>query len=169
MKLWERVIEHRLRKLTTVSKNQFGFMPGRSIMDMIFLIRQLMERHREQKKDLYMIFIDLEKAYDKISRNIMWWALKRKLVQTKYVTLVKNMYTNIVTYVRACDGESDTFPIKIGFHQGSALSPYIFTLMMNEITKDIKGDILWCMLFADDVVLIDESKIGVNQKLELWR
>jgi Reverse transcriptase (RNA-dependent DNA polymerase) len=169
MKLWERVIEHRLRKLTTVSKNQFGFMSGRSIMDMIFLIRQLMERHREQKKDLYMIFIDLEKAYDKISRNITWWALKRKLVQTKYVTLVKNMYTNIVTYVRACDGESDTFPIKIGLHQGSALSPYIFTLMMNEITNDIKGDILWCILFADDVVLIDESKIGVNQKLELWR
>jgi hypothetical protein len=40
---------------------------------------------------------------------------------------------------------------------------------MNEITKDIQGDIPWCMLFADDVVLIDESRIGVDQKLELWR
>jgi hypothetical protein len=40
MKLWERVIEHRLRKLITVSKNQFGFMPGRSTMEAIFLIRQ---------------------------------------------------------------------------------------------------------------------------------
>jgi Reverse transcriptase (RNA-dependent DNA polymerase) len=46
MKLWERVIEHRLRKLTTVSKNQFGFMHGRSTMEVIFLIRQLIERHR---------------------------------------------------------------------------------------------------------------------------
>jgi hypothetical protein len=85
-------------------------------MEAIFLIRQLMERHREQKKDLHMIFINLEKAYDKILRNIMWWALKRKLVPTKYVTFIKDMYTNVVTCVRACDGESDTFLIKIGLH-----------------------------------------------------
>jgi Reverse transcriptase (RNA-dependent DNA polymerase) len=147
IKLWERVIEHRLRKLTTVSKNQFG----RSTMETIFLIRQLMERHREQK-DLHMIFIDLEKAYDKIPRNIMWWTLKRKLVPTKYITLIKDMYTNAVTCVRTCDGESDTFPIKIGLHQGSALSPYIFILVMDEITKDIQEDMfgvcsllmMWC-------------------------
>jgi Reverse transcriptase (RNA-dependent DNA polymerase) len=81
----------------------------------------------------------------------------------------KDMYTNIVTCVRACDGESDTFSIKIRLHQGSALSPYIFTLVMDEITKDIQEDIPWCMLFTDDVVLIDESRIEVNQKLELWR
>jgi Reverse transcriptase (RNA-dependent DNA polymerase) len=84
-----------------------------------------------------MIFIDLEKAYDKIPRNIMWWALKRNLVPTKYVTLIKDMYTNVMTCIRTCDGESDTFPIKIGLHQGSALNPYIFTLVMDEITKDI--------------------------------
>jgi hypothetical protein len=42
IKFWERVIEYRLKKLTTVSKNQFGFMPERSTMEMIFLIRQLM-------------------------------------------------------------------------------------------------------------------------------
>jgi Reverse transcriptase (RNA-dependent DNA polymerase) len=117
-------------KLITVSKNQFGFMPERYTIETIFLIRQLMERHRKQKKDLHMIFIDLEKAYDKIPRNIMWWALKRKLVPTKYVTLIKDMYTNVVTCVRACDDESDTFHIKIGLHQGSGsvLSPYIFHL-----------------------------------------
>jgi Reverse transcriptase (RNA-dependent DNA polymerase) len=99
----------------------------------------------------------------------MWWALKIKLVTTKYVILIKDMYTNVVTCVRACDGESDTFSIKIELYQVLALSPYIFTLVMDEITKDIQEDIHWCMLFADDVVLIDESRIGVNQKLELWR
>jgi Reverse transcriptase (RNA-dependent DNA polymerase) len=72
-----------------------------------------------------------------------------------------------VTYVRACDGESDVFPIKIGLHLGSKLSPYIFILVMDEITNDIQGDIAWCLLFADDVVLIDESRIRVDKKIRV--
>ncbi|PUZ74593.1 hypothetical protein GQ55_1G077500 [Panicum hallii var. hallii] len=40
---------------------------------------------------------------------------------------------------------------------------------MDEVTRDIQSDIPWCMLFADDVVLVDESRAGVNMKLELWR
>jgi hypothetical protein len=91
MKLWERVIEHRLRRVTHVTQNQFGFMPGRSIMEAIFLLRQLMERYREQKKDLHMVFIDLEKAYDKVSRNVIWCALEKHKILTKYVTLIKDM------------------------------------------------------------------------------
>jgi hypothetical protein len=48
IKLWERIIEHRLRGVTNVTKNQFGFMPGRSTMEVIFFIRQCMERYWEQ-------------------------------------------------------------------------------------------------------------------------
>ena len=60
--------------------------------------------------------------------------------------------------VQTSDGDTDDFPIRIGLHQGSALSPYLFALVMYEVTRDTQGDIPWCMLFADDVVLVDESR-----------
>jgi hypothetical protein len=99
LKLWERIIEHRLRGVTNVTENEFGFMSRRSTMKAIFLIRQLMKICREQKKDLHMVFIDLEKAYDKVSKNVMWWALQKHKVSTKYITLIKDMYNNVVTSV----------------------------------------------------------------------
>jgi hypothetical protein len=74
-------------------------MLERLIIEAIFLIRQFIERCREQKKDLYMIFIDLEKAYDKVPMNVMWWDLQKHKVSTKYITLIKDMYDNVVTSV----------------------------------------------------------------------
>jgi hypothetical protein len=121
-------------------------------MEAIFLVRQLMGRYREEKKDLHMVFIDLEKAYDKAPRDVMWWALEKHKVPTKYITLIKDMYKDAMTCVRTCDGDTSDLPIKIGLHQGSALNPYLFALVMDEVTRDIQGDILgvcsllmmWC-------------------------
>jgi hypothetical protein len=138
-------------------------------MEAIFLIRQLMERCREQKKDLHMVFIDMEKSYDKVPRNVMWWALQKHKVSTKYITLIKDMYDNVVTSVQTSDRDTNDFLINIGLHQGSALSPYLFALVMDEATRDIQCGNPWCMLFADDVVLVDESRTVVDQKLELWK
>ena len=84
-------------------------------------------------------------------------ALEKHKVPAKYITLIKDMYDNVVTSVRTSDVDTDDFPIKIGLHQGSALSPYLFALVMDEVTRDIQGDIPWCMLFANDVVLVDDS------------
>jgi hypothetical protein len=106
-------------------------------MDAIFLIRQLMERYREQKKDMHMIFIDLEKAYDKVPRSVIWWVFQKHKVSSKYITLIKDMYDNVVISGRISDGDTNDFSINIGLHQGSALSPYLFALVMDEVTRDI--------------------------------
>jgi hypothetical protein len=78
-----------------------------------------------------------------------------------------NVVTSVLTSVRTSDRDTNDFPINIGLHQGSALSPYLFALLMDEVTRDIQDGITWCMLLADDVVLVDESRTGVDQKLEL--
>jgi hypothetical protein len=109
MKLCKTIIEHHLSGVTNITKNQFGFIH--------FLIRQLMERCREQKKDMHIIFINLEKDYDKVSRNVMWWVLQKHKVSSKYITLIKDyMYDNIVTSVRTSDGDTNDFSINIGLH-----------------------------------------------------
>jgi hypothetical protein len=86
-------------------------------METIFLISQLMERCRKQKKDMHMIFIDLEMTYDKMSRNVMWWVLHKHKVSSKYITLIKDIYDNVVTSVRTSDGCTNDFSINIGLRR----------------------------------------------------
>ena len=79
------------------------------------------------------------------------------------------MYDGVRTTVRTLERQTESFPITVGLHQGSSLSPYLFALVMDELTGHIQDDIPWCMLFADDIVLIDETQEGVNANLNLWR
>jgi hypothetical protein len=67
----------------------------------------------------------------------MWWTLDKHKVPTKYVTLIKNMYDRVVTSVQTTDDDTNIFSINIGLHQSSALSPYLFVLVIDEVTRDI--------------------------------
>jgi len=79
------------------------------------------------------------------------------------------MYDGVKTSVRTSEGDTEDVPIDIGLHQVSALSPFMFTILMDVLTKEIQGEVPWYMLFADDIIIIDKTSDGINRKLEQWR
>ncbi|CAK1599498.1 unnamed protein product [Parnassius mnemosyne] len=169
MKVWERIIERRMREECEITQNQFGFMPGRGTTDAIFALRQLCEKYKRVHKDLHMVFVDLEKAYDRVPREVLWWALKMKGMPGKYVRLVRAMYRASRTCVRSAAGTTGSIDVAVGLHQGSALSPYLFLLIMDALTSDLQDEAPWCMLFADDIVLVGEEGIEVQSRLTGWQ
>ena len=166
MKLWERVIESRLRRETQVTVNQFGFMPGRSTTEAIHILRRLIEKYREKKRDLHMVFIDLEKAYDSVPRTLIWDSLESRGVSGKYIDLIRDTYVRTETSVRSPVGDTESFPVEVGLYQGSALSPFLFAIVLDELSKSIQEMVPWCLLFADDIVLVSERKQGLNARIE---
>lgn len=81
-----------------------------------------------------------------------------------YIEIIKGMCEGAVMTVTTTCGETGELPVTIDLYQGLTLSPYLFALIMNDLTAHIQ-EVPWCMLFANDIMLVDESRDGMNVKL----
>ena len=93
MKVLERIVDGLIRQVVSMDDSQFGFVPGRGTTDAIFVVRQLQEKYLAANKRLYMAFVDLEKAFDRVPRKVVWWALRKLGVDEWIVGLVQGMYS----------------------------------------------------------------------------
>ncbi|KAK3510392.1 hypothetical protein QTP70_005867 [Hemibagrus guttatus] len=169
MKLWERVVEARLRKIVEICEQQYGFMPRKSTTDAIFALRILMEKYRDGQRELHCVFVDLEKAYDRVPREELWYCMRKSGVAEKYVRVVQDMYERSRTVVRCAVGQTEEFNVEVGLHQGSALSPFLFAIVMDQLSEEVRQESPWTMMFADDIVICSESREQVEENLERWR
>ncbi|GJY42718.1 zinc finger, CCHC-type containing protein [Tanacetum coccineum] len=87
----------------------------------------------------------------------------------RYIRVIKDMYDGAKTLVRTLIEHIELFPVEVGIHQGSAISPYLFALILDELLRGIQEDIPWCLIFADDIVLVSESAKGLNNRIKNWR
>ena len=106
LKVYERVIERRIRETVHIHSNQFGFMPGRGTTDPIFILRQVQEKILEGNRKRYWTFVDLEKAFDRVPREVLYWSLRRKGISEKLVRVISSMYDGAMTTVRSGQGKT---------------------------------------------------------------
>ena len=169
MKVAERVLEKRLRTVVAVDAMQFGFMPGKSTTDAIFIVRQMQEKHLAKDTDLFFAFVDIEKAFDRVPRKVVKWALRRAGVLERIVNAVMALFDGSRTAVRTRVGDSRSFHVNVGVHQGSVLSPLLFTVVMDQISRDIRCGLPWELLYADDLALMATSQEELERKLVRWK
>lgn len=131
-KVLSTVLQNRLTKVTEhiLGEYQCGFRPGRSTIDQIFGVRQSMERQWEHNSQLHQLFIDFQKAYDSINRNVLWRAMAELGVPDKYIRLARATLHGTRARVRVEGDLSRDFDIVTGVKQGDGLSCLLFNLAL---------------------------------------
>lgn len=178
MKHYERTTGFRLRPLIRLSDNQCGFVQGKSTFDAIQSLRILIEKFREAMIDLFLIFIDLEKAFDRIPRDLIWTALRAQGISEVYVRMVQDMYDNSRTKIRCAAGISEEFNINVGVHQGGVLSPLLFNVTFDYLLKlqqqhqqdstEQQTTDVWEYKFADDATLVSPNLEKLQASMDSW-
>ncbi|KAK3514089.1 hypothetical protein QTP70_003206 [Hemibagrus guttatus] len=92
---------------------------------------------REEHRVMYKSG-DLEKAYDRVPREELWYCMRKSGVAEKYVRVVQDMYERSRTVVRCAVGQTEEFKVEVGLHQGSALSPFLFAIVMDQLSEEAK-------------------------------
>ena len=169
MKVLERVLEVKVRRIVKIDDMQFGFMAGKGTTDAIFIVRQMQEKYLAKKRDLWMAFVDLEKAFDRVPREVLWWALSSLGVDDWIVSVIKSMYADTVTMVKLNGKVSKGFKVKVGVHQGSVLSPLLFVIVMEALSRQFRGGLPFELLYADDLILIAETEGLLVEKIKRWK
>ena len=134
-KIYCKIMLNRLKQLSEkiLRESQSAFRSERSTNDMIFSLRQTQEKAIEQGQDLYVIFFEFEKAFDTVSRDMLWKVLEILGCPRKFVNIVKDLHINMKAKVSVSGSISDDFEVKNGVKQGDPAAPTYFTLFLTAI------------------------------------
>ena len=178
-KVFARIIERRCRNIVGphIQEIQCGFRSGRGTTDQIFTLQQILEKSWEFAEPVYTLFIDLEKAYDRVPREMLWKVLTEYGIHGRLLSAIQSLYNNCKSCVRINGSKSEYFQVQVGLRQGCVLSPLLFMIFMDKLSRtstnpvcikigDVKVDSL---LFADDVARLAESPTDLQSALNQFQ
>ena len=179
-KLFTSVLNARLLKWdgenNIITDAQFGFRPGHSTVDAIFILQTLINKYLKKKGGrLYCCFVDYRKAFDFIDRGRLWGKLIKQGINGKMLNIIKSLYENVKSCVKHDGMLSDYFSNKIGLFQGEVLSPILYSLYVNDCEMhflkhhcpyiELQLMTFFLLMYADDMVLIAESPAALQHLL----
>ncbi|TWW56284.1 R2DM Retrovirus-related Pol polyprotein from type II retrotransposable element [Takifugu flavidus] len=174
-KVYSGVLERRVRRIVEprIQEEQCGFRPGRGTVDQLYTLSRVFEGAWEFAQPVHMCFVDLEKAFDRVPRGVLWGVL-REYVSGLLIRAVRSLYDRCQSLVRIAGSKSNSFPVRVGLRQGCPLSPILFIIFMDRISRCSHGvEGIWfgdlriaSLLFADDVVLLAPSARDLQLSLD---
>ena len=138
-------------------------------IDAVFILRRLQEGYLDKEKKLYKCFVDQKKAFDRVPRRVLEWAMRKRGIPEAIVRAVMTLYEGAKTRVRVGLELSREFDVKVGVHQASALSPLLFPIVVDVIMESVKNGLMSEMLYVDDLVLTSEMMEGLREKFWKWK
>ncbi|KAK3525845.1 hypothetical protein QTP70_010916 [Hemibagrus guttatus] len=173
--VYSRVLERRVRPLVEprIQEEQCGFRPSCGTLDQLCTLHRVLEGSWEFAQVVHMCFVDLEKAFDRVPRGILWEVLWEYGVHGPLLNAVRSLYNRSRSLVRIASCKSDLFPVHVGLRQGCPLSPVLFIVFMDRISRCSQrlegiqfGDHrISSLIFADDVVLLAPSSLDLQHAL----
>ena len=154
----ERVLERRLCGIMSVDEMQFGFMPERGTIYVVFILRRLQDECHAKRKKLYMCLFHMEEAFDRVQMKVLEWAMRKKGIPE-----------GAKTSVRVDSELSHEFEVIVGMHQGSVLSPFLFAVVVDVVTEFAGEVVLSELLYADDLVLMSETIERLRYEFMKWK
>ena len=144
-----------------IAEEQAGFRAGRSTTQQIFKLRIPCEKYFQHQQNLYHVFIDFKKAFDRVWHAALWATMKKYNISTKLIQVIKNLYNKATGAVLFNSSMEDWFRTTVGVRQGCLLSPTLFNIFLERIMTDgledhegtvsIGGRTISSLLFADDI------------------
>lgn len=153
---------------------QAGFRKNRSTTDQLFILTEIILNRRP--KPTYAAFIDITKAYDRVWRDGLWYKLYKAGIKGKLWRILRKIYKHVESCVLLGKNRTDWFETEVGLRQGCLLSPILFLIFLNDLVEEINklGKGVKCgskrvsiLLFADDIVLIADSKEDLELLLQV--
>ena len=135
----------------------------------MFIPRQLQEKYLIRHRKLYISFVDLEKAFNRVHKKVLWWALQVVCVPKWLVKVMQAMYVGARSRTCVNISFSEEFEVKVGVHQGSVLSPLVSIIILEALSCKLRVGCPWEMLYADDLVNLTETLEDLMTIIAVWK